>query len=84
MMIPWNKEDIERFGFIYEPDITKCKSLKLKLSVPEIITDDYKLKIVEQIPYVYINQVKETINPYEGDSNFMADPRIIVVGHTMI
>ena len=82
MMFPWTKEDIRRFGFVYESDITKCKSIKLKLSVPEIITEDYKLKIASQIPYIYVNEVKETLNPYEGNSNFLSDPRIIVTGHT--
>jgi hypothetical protein len=83
-MNDWTKEDIQKFGFIYEPDVTKCKFLKLRLGIPEIFTEDYKLKIAEQIPYIYVNQIKETPNPYEGNPNFLADPKIVVAGHTKI
>jgi len=75
-------EEIKEFGFTYEPDITKCKSLKLKMSVPELIDDECKTEIVKQIPFQYVHEVKETLNPYKDDPNFLADPKIIVVGHT--
>lgn len=78
------KEEIEKSGFVYEPDRTKCKSLKLKLPVPNdnLINDEYKAEIISQIPFVYVHEVKKTENPYEGNPNFLADPRILVVGHT--
>ena len=80
----FTKEDIEKYGFIYEPDITKCQSLKLKLCVPESGTmdEDYKTEVANQIPYQYVHQVIESPNPYEGDPNFLADSKVIVVGHT--
>lgn len=80
------KEEIEKFGFTYEPDITKCKSRKLRLYVPkpEMINEWFKGEIAKQIPYQCVHQVKETDNPYEGDPNFFADPKVIVVGHTYI
>lgn len=78
------KEEIEKAGFAYEPDKTKCKSVKLKLSVPsdDLINDEYKAEIISQIPFAYVHEVKKTENPYEGNPNFLADPRILVVGHT--
>lgn len=78
------KEEIERFGFTYEPDATKCKSRKLRLYVPakELINDEYKAEIANQIPYQYVHKVIETPNPYEGDPNFLADPKVLVTGHT--
>lgn len=78
------REEIEKFGFIYEPDKAKCKSLKLKLPVPSdnLINDEYKAKIISQIPFVYVHEVKKTENPYEGNPNFLADPKVLVVGHT--
>lgn len=78
------KDEIEKFGFIYEPDENKCKSRKLKLYVPssEMIDEGYKLEIANQIPYKYVHKVVETPNPYEGDPNFLTDPKVLVIGHT--
>lgn len=78
------KEEIEKAGFIYEPDASKCKTRKLRLYVPapEGIDDDYKKEIIEQICYKHVHKVWETPNPYEGDPNFLADPRVLVTGHT--
>lgn len=78
------RDEIEKFGFIYESDKMKCKSLKLKLSVPsdDLINDEYKAKLISQIPFAYVHEVKKTENPYEGNPNFLADPKVLVVGHT--
>ncbi len=83
-MVILTKEEIEKYGFIYEPDITKCKSRKLRLYVPkqELIDEEYKKEVANQIPYQYVHQVIETPNPYEGDPNFLADPKVLVKGHT--
>ena len=77
------KEEIQKFGFIYEPDATKCKSRKLKLHVPEVIDDDYKNEVANQITYQYVHQVKASENIYEGNPNYLVDTRVIVVGHTL-
>ena len=79
------KEEIESYGFIYEPDATKCKSRKLHLYVPsnEMINDDYKLEIAKQITFKYVNRVYKAPNPYEGDPDFLSDPKVIVSGHTV-
>lgn len=78
------REEIEKAGFVYEPNKTKCKSFKLKLYVPcdSWINDEYKAEIISQIPFVYVHRVKKTENPYEGDPNFLADPKVLVIGHT--
>jgi hypothetical protein len=78
------REEIEKFGLTYEPDATKCKMRKLRLYVPapEMIDEFYKEEIAKQIPYQYVHQVKETTNPYAGNPNFLADPKVLVVGHT--
>ena len=82
----FTKKDIKRFGFIYEPDKTKCKSLKLRLYVPklEMIDEDYKKEIAKQIPYKYVHLVIKSPNPYEDDPDFLADPRVLVIGHGQI
>lgn len=79
------REEIEKAGFIYEPDRAKCKSIKLKLSVPgdALINDEYKAEIISQIPFVYVHEVKKTENPYEGNPNFLTDPRVLVIGHNI-
>jgi hypothetical protein len=79
-----NKEEIERFGFIYEPDKSKCRSCKLKLRLPEseYFNEWFKESIAGEIPFVYVHLVKETENPYAEDPNFLADPKIMVIGHT--
>ena len=84
MKLILTKEEIQKFGFTYEPDATKCKTRKLKLYVPKVIDDDYKDEVAKEIPYEYVHEVKETSNPYEGDPNFLADPKVLVVGHTDI
>ena len=78
------REEFEKHGFIYEPDKTKCKSRKLKMSIPpvEMIDEDYKMKIVDQIPYKYLYEVIQTPNPYENSTGFFSDPRVLVTGHT--
>jgi hypothetical protein len=78
------KEEIQKFGFTYEPDATKCKTRKLKtyFPAPELQNEDWKAAIAEDIPYQYVHEVKETPNPYEGDPNFLANPKVLVVGHT--
>jgi len=77
----WTRKDIENYGFVYEPDVSKCKTLKLRLYVPVEIDDFFKQEIAKQIPYKYVHQVWETPNPYEGDPNFLADPKVLVTGH---
>ena len=81
----FTKEEIEKYGFIYEPDVTKCKSLKLKSYIPkpEMIDEAYKVEVAKEIPFKHVHRVKETTNPYEGDPHFLADPKWIVVGHTI-
>lgn len=78
------REEFEKAGFVYEPDRTKCKAYKLRLSVParEMINDEYKSEMISQIPFVYVREVKETENPYEGDPHFLADQKVLVIGHT--
>jgi hypothetical protein len=79
-----NKKEIENAGFIYEPDRSKCKSLKLNIHVPkdDLVNDEFKQQIVKEIPFVYVHQVTETPNPYEGNPDFLADPKVLVIGHT--
>ena len=77
-----NKEDIESAGFIYEPDRSKCKAYKLKLYVPEVIVEEFKKAIVNEIMFKYVHQVKESENPYGPD--FCSDPKVIVIGHTRL
>ena len=81
----FTKEEIEEAGFIYEPDRSKCKSMKLKLCIPhdELINSFFKAEIVKEIPYVYVHKIVETDNPYDTDPNFLADPKVLIVGHTL-
>lgn len=78
------REEFEKHGFIYEPDVTKCKTRKLKLYVPaeEMINDEYRMEIVNQLPYQYIHEVIETPNPYAGNPDYCCDPKVLVRGHT--
>ena len=76
------KEEIQKFGFTYEPDATKCKTRKLRLYVPKVIDDDYKDEVANEIPYQYVHRVWETPNIYEGNPNYLADPKVLVTGHT--
>lgn len=78
------REEFEKAGFIYEPDRSKCKAYKLRLCVPakEMINDEYKAELISQIPFVYVHEVKETEKLYDGDSNFVVDSRVLVIGHT--
>lgn len=78
----FTREDIERFGFIYEPDKDKCKSHKLRWCVPRVIDEEFKKSIVDDVVFTHIHEVKKTENPYEGDPNFLADPKVLVIGHT--
>jgi hypothetical protein len=43
------KEEFEKFGFVYEPDLSKCKSRKLRHYIPQVIDDFFKEEIVEEI-----------------------------------
>lgn len=83
-MILLTREEIEKAGFIYEPDREKCKARKLRLYVPmpELMDEEYKKEIVNQIPFQFVHEVRETPNLYEGDPNFLADPKVLVIGHT--
>jgi len=75
------KEEIEKLGFIYESDETKCKTIKLALHVPRVMYDEFYPELVKQTPFKYVNQITETPNPYEGNFNFCADPKMLVTGH---
>ena len=80
----FTKEEIESYGFIYEPDRDKCKSRKLRHYIPEKVSDWFKQEVVDEIKesgWKYIHQIKETENPYEGDPDFCCDSRVLVVGH---
>jgi hypothetical protein len=78
------KEEIQKFGFTYEPDVTKCKTRKLRMYIPkpELMDEDWKTEVANQIPYQFVHRVWETPNPYAGDPNFLADPKVLVTGHT--
>lgn len=76
------KKEIEKFGFKYEPDASKCKAYKLKLYVPQVVDDFFKKAIADEIMFEYVNEVIESPNPYAGDPHFLSDPKVIVRGHT--
>ena len=78
------KEEIEKAGFFYESNKSVCKSLKLKLYVPkdELVNDEFKKSIIDEIPFIFVHKVTETPNVYPDDPNFLADPKVLVIGHT--
>ncbi len=79
------KEEMEKFGLVYEPDRSKCKSRKLRHYIPKIVDDMFKEEIIKEIKesgWKYIHKVIESPNPYESDPNFIADPKPIIVGHS--
>jgi hypothetical protein len=84
MKLILTKEEIQKFGFTYEPDATKCKTRKLRTYVPkpELMDEEWKAAVAKEIPYQYVHQVWETPNPYEGNPNYLTDPRVLVTGHT--
>lgn len=78
------KEEIEKFGFTYESDATKCKTRKLRTYVPkpEMMDKAWIAEVVSQIPYQFVHRVWETPNPYAGDPGWCCDPKVLVTGHT--
>jgi hypothetical protein len=71
----FTRQDIEKFGFIYEPDASKCKTIRIK-SWP----NESKQEIARNIYTKYVNSVfvNESIQPITGGH---WDTKVMIKGH---
>lgn len=77
----FTKEDIQKYGFIYEPDTSKCKLRKLRF--PSCETEEDKAEISKEIFFKYVNSVFiDTYQPLIPPDHY--DYRVMVRGHGQI
>jgi len=77
----FTKSDIERFGFKYEPDPSKCKTRKLRFMVCE--TEEDKSEIAKDILWKYVHSVFiDTYQPFTLPTHY--DHRVMIMGHGQI
>lgn len=76
----WTRRDIESYGFIYEPDPSKCVTYKVAVGA---YNENDKKMIAQKIWIKYVHSVFiHTEQPFTPPTHY--DHRVMVRGHTNI